>query len=78
METDFSFLANEKADVVAWVMPVRRPAPFRRGGVSAEGWVTRFIEKPRAMENNLAVIGCYYFKSAEKLLAAMDEQINAA
>jgi glucose-1-phosphate thymidylyltransferase len=76
METDFSFLDKEEADVVAWVMPVPDPRRFGVADVNDEGWVTRFIEKPETMENNLAVIGCYYFKSAEKLLEAVDEQIE--
>ncbi len=41
-----------------------------------EGWVKRFIEKPESMENNLVVVGCYYFKSADKLLAAIEEQME--
>jgi glucose-1-phosphate thymidylyltransferase len=28
------------------------------------------------MDNNLVVVGCYYFKSSEKLLAAIDEQME--
>lgn len=77
METDFSFLAKEEADGVAWVMPVKDP---RRFGVAElgtdDGWVTRFIEKPKSMDNNLVVVGCYYLKSAESLLAAIDKQIE--
>jgi glucose-1-phosphate thymidylyltransferase len=38
--------------------------------------VTRFIEKPHSLDNNLVVVGCYYFKSSEKLLAAIDEQME--
>jgi len=38
--------------------------------------VTRFIEKPQTMENNLVVVGCYYFKSAEALLAAIEDQMQ--
>ncbi len=76
METDFSFLANEQADGVAWVMPVPDPRRFGVAEVNNEGWVTRFIEKPQSMENNLVVVGCYYFKSSEKLLAAIDEQME--
>ena len=30
------------------------------------------------MENNLAVVGCYYFKKGEDLVAAVDEQIKRA
>lgn len=76
METDFSFLSKEAADGVAWVMPVPDPRRFGVAEVNQEGWVTRFIEKPQTMENNLVVVGCYYFKSAENLLAAIDEQME--
>ena len=76
METDFSFLADEMADVVAWVMPVPDPRRFGVAEVNQDGWVSRFIEKPQSMENNLVVVGCYYFKSGEQLLAAIEEQME--
>ncbi len=76
METDFSFLANESADGVAWVMPVPDPRRFGVAELNSEGWVTRFIEKPQSMDNNLVVVGCYYFKDSEKLVAAIDEQME--
>ena len=76
METDFSFLGKEASDGVAWVMPVPDPRRFGVAEVNNEGWVTRFIEKPQSLDNNLVVVGCYYFKSSEKLLAAIDEQME--
>src|SRR5215208_6769325 len=76
LETDFSFLANEEADVVAWVMPMEDPRRFGVAELNEGGRVTRFIEKPESMENNLVVVGCYYFKSSEKLLAAIEEQME--
>jgi glucose-1-phosphate thymidylyltransferase len=76
METDFSFLGSEEADGVAWVMPVEDPRRFGVAHLGSDGWVTRFIEKPQSMDNNLVVVGCYYLKSAERLLAAIDEQIK--
>jgi glucose-1-phosphate thymidylyltransferase len=76
LETDFSFLAHEAADVVAWVMPMPDPRRFGVAELNEEGLVTRFVEKPESMENNLVVVGCYYFKSGEKLRAAIEEQME--
>jgi glucose-1-phosphate thymidylyltransferase len=76
IETDFSFLAQETADAVAWVMPVPDPRRFGVAEVGEDGWVKRFIEKPQTMENNLVIAGCYYFKEARDLIAAIDEQIE--
>lgn len=76
LETDFSFLANEKADGVAWVKPVPDPRRFGAAEVDNRGWVTHLVEKPRSLNNNLVVVGCYYFKQAEKLLSALAEQFR--
>jgi glucose-1-phosphate thymidylyltransferase len=76
METDFSFLDKEESDGVAWVMPVEDPRRFGVAEVGEDGWVTKFIEKPQSLENNLVVVGCYYLKSSEKLLAAIEEQMQ--
>ena len=76
LETDFSFLDREPADVVAWVMPMPDPRRFGVAELDEQGWVKRFIEKPESMENNLVVVGCYYFKSAEKLCAAIEKQMD--
>jgi len=76
MDADFSHLTDEAADAVAWVMSVPDPRRFGVAEVGADGWVTRFIEKPRTLENTLVVVGCYYFKHGETLMAAIDEQIR--
>lgn len=76
METDFSFLSKEEADGVAWVMPVEDPRRFGVAELGSDGWVKRFIEKPQSLDNNLAVVGCYYLKSAERLLTAIEKQIQ--
>ncbi len=76
IETDFGFLAQETADGVAWVKSVPDPRRFGVAELDETGWVTRFIEKPPTVENDLAVVGCYYFKRAEALLAAIEEQIH--
>lgn len=76
IETDLSFLAHETAEGVVWVKPVPDPRRFGVAVVDSEGWVTRLIEKPQDMSNNLAVVGFYYFKSAEALLSAIEEQMR--
>ena len=76
METDFSFLAGEKADGVAWVKPVPDPRRFGVAEVDGQGWVRRLVEKPQTMDNNLAVVGCYYLKQSDELLSAIEEHFR--
>jgi glucose-1-phosphate thymidylyltransferase len=76
VETDFSFLGDEDADAVAWVKPVPDPRRFGVTEVDGNGWVTRLIEKPQDITNNLVVVGFYYFKSAERLLEGIEEQMR--
>jgi len=76
IETDFSFLAHETADSVAWVMPVEDPRRFGVAEAGKDGYVTRFIEKPQTVENNLVIAGCYYYREGEELIAAIEEQFK--
>jgi glucose-1-phosphate thymidylyltransferase len=76
IETDFSFLAHETADSVAWVMPVPDPRRFGVAELDEDGFVKRFIEKPKTMENNLVIAGCYYFREGKDLVAAIEEQMK--
>ncbi|GAB4416917.1 MAG: sugar phosphate nucleotidyltransferase [Anaerolineales bacterium] len=76
IDADFSFLDREKSNAVAWVKPVPDPRRFGVAEINDEGWVTRFIEKPDNMENNLVVVGCYYFQRGEDLMAAIEEQFS--
>jgi glucose-1-phosphate thymidylyltransferase len=74
IENDFSFLSGETADAIAWVKPVPDPRRFGVAEVDENGWVTKLIEKPENIDNNLVVVGCYYFREAEELLSAIEEQ----
>jgi glucose-1-phosphate thymidylyltransferase len=76
IETEFGFLEDETADAVAWVKAVEDPRRFGVVVLNEEGKVTRLIEKPQEKDNNLAVVGFYYFRSAERLLAAIEEQMH--
>ncbi len=75
IETDFSFLDREKSDGVAWVKPISDPRRFGVAELNSDGWVTRLIEKPQSLDNNLALVGCYYFKNSEDLLSAIEQQM---
>lgn len=75
--TDLSFLETETADAVAWVRSVEDPRRFGVAEVGDNGWVTRLVEKPQQMDNNLAVVGFYYFRRGEDLLAAIEHQMES-
>ena len=76
IETNFDFLAEEKSDVVAWVKAVPDPRRFGIAVVADKNKITHFVEKPDSMENNLALVGCYYFKEGADLTTAIAEQIE--
>ncbi|MDY6846928.1 MAG: sugar phosphate nucleotidyltransferase [Chloroflexota bacterium] len=76
IEVDFSFIDSENKDGVAWVQPVPDPKRFGVAELDQSGAVTRLIEKPDDMGNNLALVGCYYFKEAEDLIDAIKKQVD--
>jgi glucose-1-phosphate thymidylyltransferase len=76
IKTDLSALKHEATDAVAWVKAVEDPRRFGVAEVGPDGCVTRLIEKPTDVRNNLAVVGFYYFKQGERLMDAIREQIE--
>jgi glucose-1-phosphate thymidylyltransferase len=76
IEADFSFLANEKSDGIAWVKQVPDPRRFGVVEIDQAGWITRLIEKPASLENNRVVVGCYFFRDGRELISAIEEQMK--
>ena len=75
IEVDLSTMSSEKAEAVAWVKETDDPRRFGVAEVGPDGWVRRLVEKPQDRSNNLAVVGFYYFQEADRLLAAIEEQM---
>ncbi len=76
IDTDLSILAEEKTDAITWVKQVPDPRRFGVVVLNEQGEVIKLIEKPDEMDNNLAVVGFYYFRSSEDLLFAIEEQMK--
>jgi len=69
------FTLNNKDDGVIWVKKVDNPKAF--GVVKLKnGIITDFVEKPDVFVSDLAIIGIYYFKEAEKLRFEIDNLID--
>lgn len=76
IETDLDFLPSEPLDAVAWVKPMEDPRRFGVIETDALGIATRLVEKPADMQNNMVLVGFYYFKEANLLLDAIVEQVK--
>ncbi len=76
VEADLSGLATEQADAVAWVKEVDDPRRFGVVHLAEDGYVQRLVEKPQDIQHNLAVVGLYYFKQAERLIQAIETQMD--
>lgn len=66
------FHLDKNSDGVIWVKKVEDPSAFGVVKLDDYGFITDFVEKPKTFVSDLAIIGIYYFKSAEKLM----EEIN--
>lgn len=66
------FNLDKNSDGVIWVKKVEDPSAFGVVKLDDYGFITDFVEKPTTFVSDLAIIGIYYFKSAERLM----EEIN--
>lgn len=62
------FVLDKNSDGVIWVKKVEDPSAFGVVKLDDNGFITDFIEKPKEFVSDLAIIGIYYFNSAEKLM----------
>jgi glucose-1-phosphate thymidylyltransferase len=76
IDADFSVLDRESSDGIAWVKAVPDPRRFGVAEVGPDGWIKRLVEKPQSLQNNLALVGCYYFRRSEDLMTAIEEQMR--
>ena len=76
IETDLAKLFDNDLDGMAWVKPVPDPRRFGVAQTDANGRILRLVEKPRDVTNNLVVVGFYFFRSADALIEAIEEQVN--
>jgi len=76
-EADLTTLDAPGADAVVFVKEVEDPRPF--GVVTLDQnqqYITGFVEKPKTMENRLAVIGLYYFKNGKALIDSIQDLMD--
>lgn len=71
---DFNLNTND--DGVIWVKQVEDPSAFGVVKLDDNGFITDFVEKPQEFVSDLAIIGIYYFNSAEKLMAEINYIID--
>ncbi|MCL6512389.1 MAG: NTP transferase domain-containing protein [Anaerolineae bacterium] len=72
-DADLSTLADETCDGVIYAKEVEDPRRFGVVQIGADGYITRFVEKPSTTENRLAVIGMYYVRDVARLMSACEE-----
>jgi glucose-1-phosphate thymidylyltransferase len=76
IETDFEVLSSHAIDGAAWVKSVPDPRRFGVAEVNQDDFVQHLVEKPQDITNNLALVGFYYFRESEKLVAAIKTQMD--
>lgn len=74
-EADLARLSTVTSDGVMFYMGVSDPRRFGIITMGDDGYIARLEEKPEETTSNRAVVGLYYLKRGEDLIAAIDELI---
>jgi len=61
------FVLDKTKDGIVWVKQIKDPSSFGVVKLNKSSEIEAFIEKPTKFVSDLAIIGVYYFKSAESL-----------
>ncbi len=64
------------ADGLAFVKEVEDPRRFGIAMTDDQGRIVRFVEKPETMEHRLALIGQYWLREGQQLVAAIQELLE--
>jgi glucose-1-phosphate thymidylyltransferase len=75
-DTDLKGLSDESGDGVIFVHPVDDPSRFGVVTTDSDGYIDRFVEKPRTPISNLALVGLYYIADGCRLVDAIDALIE--
>ncbi|MEZ4923482.1 MAG: sugar phosphate nucleotidyltransferase [Crocinitomicaceae bacterium] len=70
------FTMSPNVDGVLWVKQIDDPSAFGVVKLDNEGTIVDFVEKPKEFVSDLAMIGIYYFKEAEKLRTELQYLID--
>jgi glucose-1-phosphate thymidylyltransferase len=70
------FKINDDEDATIWVKKVDNPSAYGVVSLDDENNISGFVEKPQDFISDLAIIGIYYFKNAEKLQTELQYLID--
>lgn len=76
IETDLAVLRDDTLQSGVWVKPVPDPRRFGVAVIREDDSVVKLVEKPDSIENNLAMVGFYYFSNGSDLINAIQEQMD--
>jgi glucose-1-phosphate thymidylyltransferase len=76
IETNLVKTIQPELDGIAWVKPVPDPRRFGVAVANKNGFIEHLVEKPKEMDNNLALVGFYYFRDGQDLMKAIERQVE--
>lgn len=76
IETNLTMLRDATLQSGVWVKAVPDPRRFGVAVINDDDTVVKLVEKPESIENNLAMVGFYYFANGNQLIKAIEEQME--